>query len=68
MGLPLLTVENVNKIWTTMPWAVCDGDVPVMLALRSIMVSALQCPELEAQGRVPQKRGTMGHTDGSMGG
>ena len=68
MGLPLLTVENVSKIWTTMPWAVYDGYVPVMLVLRSIMVSALQCPGLGAQGWVPQQRGTVGHTDGSMGG
>ena len=31
-------------------------------------MGSLQCPEMEAQGRYPQQRGTVGHTDGSMGG
>ena len=35
-GLPLLTEKITNKIWTTMTGAVYDGDVPIMLALRSI--------------------------------
>ena len=38
MGLPLLTEKIANKVWTTMTWAVYDGDVPVMLALRSLLV------------------------------
>ena len=37
MGLPLLTEKNVIKIWTTMTLAEYDGDVQVMLALRSIL-------------------------------
>ena len=37
MGLPLLTEKIANKIWTTMTWAVYEGDVPIMLALRSIL-------------------------------
>ena len=36
VGLPLLTHKIADKIWTTMTWAVYDGDVPVMLALRSL--------------------------------
>ena len=35
MGLPLLTEQIANKIWTTMTWAICDGDIPIMQALRS---------------------------------
>ena len=30
MGLPLLTEKIASKIWTTMTWAVYDGDVPIM--------------------------------------
>ena len=37
MGLPLLAEKNASKIWTTMTWAVYDGDVPIMMALRSIL-------------------------------
>ena len=37
MGLPLLTGTIASKIWITMTWAVYDGDVPIMLALRSIV-------------------------------
>ena len=37
MGLPLLTEKIANKIWTTVTWAVYDGDVPIMLALRAIL-------------------------------
>ena len=37
MGLPLLTEKIADKIWTTMTWDVYDGDVPVMLALRSLL-------------------------------
>ena len=36
MGLPLLSHKIARKIWTTMTWAVYDGDVTVMLALRSL--------------------------------
>ena len=35
MGLPLLTEKIASKNSTTMTWAVYDGDVPTMLALRS---------------------------------
>ena len=31
-------------------------------------VGPLQCPEMEAQSRVPQQTSTVGHTDGEMGG
>ena len=37
-GLPLLTEKIASKIWTTMTWAVCDGDVHILLALRSFLV------------------------------
>ena len=37
MGLPLLTENIASKIWTAMTWAVYDGDVPILLALRSIL-------------------------------
>ena len=37
MGLPLLTEKIASKIWTTTTWAVFDGDVPVLQALRSIL-------------------------------
>ena len=37
MGLPLLSHKIADKIWTTMTCAVFDGDVPVMLALRSLL-------------------------------
>ena len=37
MGLPLLTERIANKIWTTVTWADYEGDVPMMLALRSIL-------------------------------
>ena len=79
MGLPLLTEKIANKIWTTMTWAVSDGDVPFMLALRendcmvekSVLlgydVGPLQCPEMEAQSWVPHQGCTVGHTDGEMG-
>ena len=36
MGLPLLSQKIASKIWTTMTWAVHDGDVPILLGLRSI--------------------------------
>ena len=26
MGLPLLTEKTPSKMWTTMTWAVCEGD------------------------------------------
>ena len=35
-GLPL-TEKIENKIWTTMTWAVYDGDVSVLLAMRSLL-------------------------------
>ena len=38
IGVLLLTEKIASKIWTTMTWAVNDGDVPIMLALRSILV------------------------------
>ena len=34
---PLLSEKIAYKIWTTMRWAVYDGDVPIMLALRSLL-------------------------------
>ena len=37
MGLPLLTEKIVGNFWTTMTWAVYDGDVPKMLALLSFL-------------------------------
>ena len=37
MGLPTLVEKNVDKIWTTMIWAIHDGEVPTMRALRSIL-------------------------------
>ena len=37
MGLPLLTQKIASKICTAVTWAVFDGDVPVMLALRFIL-------------------------------
>ena len=37
MGPPLLLKKIANKIWTTVTWAMCDGDVPMLLALRSIL-------------------------------
>ena len=37
MGLPLLTEKIASKFWTTVMWAVYDGDVPIMMALRSIL-------------------------------
>ena len=37
MGLPLLKENIASEIWTSMTWAVYDGDVPIMLALRSIL-------------------------------
>ena len=37
VGLPLLSHNVADKIWTTMTWAVFDGGVPVMLALRSLL-------------------------------
>ena len=36
MAVPLLTEKIASKIWTTVTWAVYDGDVSIMLALRSI--------------------------------
>ena len=36
MGLPLLTEKIASKIWST-TWAVYDGDVPILLALRSML-------------------------------
>ena len=80
MGLPLLSHKIAHKFWTTMTWAVYDGDVPVMLALRSLLgwrttawilmehgVGPEQCSEMEAQSWVSQQRGSVGHTDGEMG-
>ena len=37
MDLPLLNEKIVDKIWTTMNWAIHDGDVPIMKVLRSIL-------------------------------
>ena len=36
-GVPLLKEKIANKFWTTVTWAVYDEDVPIMLALRSIL-------------------------------
>ena len=38
MGLPLLTEKIVDKIWMTTNWATYDGNVPILKALRSILV------------------------------
>ena len=69
MGLPSLTEKIASKIWTTMTWAVHDGDVLVVQAVRSILgwrttawwrnrssrdgVGPQQCSEVEAQNWVP---------------
>ena len=37
MCLPLLTEKIASKMSTTTTWAVYDGDVPIMQALRSIL-------------------------------
>ena len=37
MGLPLLTEKVAGEIWIAVTWAVFDCDVPIMLALRSIL-------------------------------
>ena len=37
MGLPLLTEKILSKIWTIKTWAVCEGDVPIVLAVCSIL-------------------------------
>ena len=37
VGLPLLTEKIVDKNWTTANWAVYDGEVPVLKALRSML-------------------------------
>ena len=36
-GLLLLTDKIASKIWTTMTWAVCEGDVSIMRVLRSTL-------------------------------
>ena len=44
MGLPVVDREIFRpNIWTTVNWAVCDGDVPIMMALLSILVMEDQC-------------------------
>ena len=43
VGLPQMTEKIANKIWTTMTWAVYDGDVPIMLARRSILGKENDC-------------------------
>ena len=87
MGLPLLAEKFASKNWTTVTCAVYDGDVPIMLALRSIwcgerphggevgiLVEWSGIPTMfrdgstKTQSRVPQQRGAVGPTDGSMGG
>ena len=35
MGLPTLVGKVVDKIWSTMNWAVYDGEVPVIRTFRS---------------------------------
>ena len=37
MGLPTLVEKIVDKVWMTMNWAIYDGEVPIMRALRSIL-------------------------------
>ena len=37
MQLATTAQKNVEKVWKTVAWAVYDGDVPVMKALRSIL-------------------------------
>ena len=37
MKVPTMDEKNAWKVWTTMAWATYDGDVPVMIALRSIL-------------------------------
>ena len=37
MGLPTMANRIVDNIWTTVSWAIHDGEVPVMRSLRSIL-------------------------------
>ena len=37
MGLQLLTKKIVDNIWMTTNWAIYDGDVPILKALRSVL-------------------------------
>ena len=37
MGLPTLVEKIVDTFWTTMNWAIYDGDVPILRALRLIL-------------------------------
>ena len=82
MGLPLRTEKIANKIWTTVTWAVYDGDVPIVLALRSILGGErLHGGEVDPLGvwrgtltisrdgstKLGQQRGSVGHTDGEDG-
>ena len=65
MGLPLLTACQAGP--SIHLWVENDCMVEKLLFLGS-GVGSQQCPEVEAQGRVPQQRGSVGHADGSMGG
>ena len=81
MGLPLLTEQIANNIWTTMTRAICDGDVPIMQALASFPIGVdnynlVEKPVLLGYGVGPLKRSkveaqeqrsTVGHTDGERG-
>ena len=76
MGLPLLTEKIANKIWTTTTWALYDGDVPIMLAVRS-SCRLVAKPSLVEYGVGPNNvqgwKHNLGflkteeHTDGEMG-
>ena len=37
MGLPTMAEKVGDKIWMTMNWAIYDGELPVMGALRSVL-------------------------------
>ena len=42
MGMPLQSEKIGKKIWTSMSWAVYDGDVPIMLAPRTSFLLPLE--------------------------
>ena len=37
LGLPTMVEKVVDKMWTTLNWAIDDGEVPVTRALRSTL-------------------------------
>ena len=73
-GLLSLTEKIAGNFWTTVTWAVCDGDVPIMLAWcgkqlrggeterRGDGVGPWQRSTVEARDWVPQQRSAVGHS------